>query len=297
MEFPLWSIFALLCAAFSALVLILPERAQADGFALAFWNKAAAVIFMIPWVIWQGLPDQWQFYALVAAQAGLWAISDVIFFRALPVVGAGVISRILPISVIVTFVLWFFFDPALLGDYLSTPVRSALVCVALCGSVYFAMRLKHDPVSWAAIRRIWFVLFAAVIGPLMYKMVTQYTTIQQGPFAYVLFEGMIMVLLWTVFYQAKTVKPVTMQVLFAKESIRAGAIVGAAMCLVSLTKFAAMHYVDNPGLVPAVKYLDAIIVMAYYKAIGKVERADVIAGLGIVGCAAAIIVLRSVQIG
>lgn len=291
MDIPLWAVFALLCAASSALVLIIPERLKCDGFALAFWNKAAALVFMIPLVIYNGLPGQWEFYALVAAQACLWVVSDVIFFRALPEVGAGVISRLLPGTVIATFVLWFFFDPALFGKYLTTPVRSALVGVTLCGSVYFATRLKHDPVSWAAIRRIWFVLFAAIVGPLMYKMVTKYVSIEQGPFAFVLFEAMVMVTLWSVFYAVK--KPIPASVLFSKQSLKGGAMVGAAMCLVSLSKFAAMHYVDNPGLVPAVKYLDAIIVMAYYRAIGKVEKADVMAGLGIVVCAATIVVLKS----
>ncbi len=293
MEFPLWAVFALICAVSSALVLIIPERVKCDGFALAYWNKAAAFFFMIPLVLYSGLPDQWEFYALVAAQAMLWVVSDVIFFRALPKVGAGVISRILPASVIVTFFLWFIFDPPLLQEYLSTPVRSALVCVALFGSVYFAMRLKKDPVSWAAIRMIWFVLFAAVIGPLMYKMVTKHTTIEQGPFAFVMFEALIMVSVWSVFYAVK--KPVPASVLFSRESLKGGAMVGAAMSVVSLSKFAAMHYVDNPGLVPAVKYLDAIIVMAYYRAIGKVEKADVAAGLGIVGCAVVIILLRSIS--
>jgi len=291
MEFPLWAVFALLCAASSALVLIIPERARCDGFALAFWNKVAALIFMIPLVLWQGMPSQWEFYALVATQAMLWVISDVIFFRALPKVGAGVVSRILPMSVIATFCLWFLFDHALFREYLSTPIRSLLVCVALCGSVYFVMRLKRDPVSWAAIRMIWFVLFAAVVGPLMYKFVTKFATIEQGPFAFVLFESIVMVTVWSLFYAVK--KPIPTSVLFSKESLRGGVMVGAAMSVVSLTKFAAMHYVDNPGLVPAVKYIDAIIIMAYYRAIGKVEKADVVAGLGIVFCAMAIILLRS----
>jgi hypothetical protein len=291
MEFPVWAVFSLFCAASSALVLIIPERVKCDGFALAFWNKVAAFVFMIPLVLWQGLPGQWEFYALVAAQAMLWVVSDVIFFRALPKVGAGVVSRILPISVIVTFVLWFFFDHALLREYLKTPWRSLFVCAALCGSVYFAMRLKKDPVSWGAIRMIWFVLFAAVVGPLMYKVVTKYATIEQGPFAFVMFEAFVMVSVWSVYYAVK--KPVSAAVLFSRESLKGGAMVGAAMTLVSLTKFAAMHYVDNPGLVPAVKYIDAIIIMAYYRAIGKTERADVVAGLGIVGCAAVIIVMRS----
>lgn len=291
MEFPLWAVFALLCAASSSLVLIIPERVKCDGFALAFWNKVAAFVFMVPLVLYFGLPTQWEFYALVAAQACLWVVSDVIFFRALPQVGAGVVSRILPVSVILTFVLWFLFDPALLDDYLAKPVLSGIVCIALLGSVYFATRLKKDPVSWRAVRMIWFVLFAAVVGPLMYKMVTQHTTIEQGPFAFVLFESFVMVFIWSVFYAAR--KPIPVSVLFSKESLRGGAMVGAAMSLVSLTKFAAMYYVDNPGLVPAVKYLDAIIIIAYYRAIGKTETADVAAGLGIVLCATAIILARS----
>ena len=293
MEFPVWALYAGVCALMSALILILPERLKADGFALAFWNKAAAFLFMIPFVLWQGLPQQWEFYALVAAQAMLWVVSDVIFFRAIPKVGAGVVSRLLPGTVIVTFVLWFVFEPSQLESYMQTPVRSALVCLALAGSVYFAMRLKKDPVSWEAVRIIWFVLFAAIIGPLLYKLVTRYVTLEQGPFAFVLFEAFIMVTVWTVFFAVR--KPIPATVLFSKESLRAGAMVGAAMSLLSLSKFAAMHTVDNPGLVPAVKYLDAIIVMAYYRMIGKVERADVVAGLGIVGCAAAIIILKSFQ--
>lgn len=292
MELPLWIPFALLCAASSALVLLIPERVKGDGFAIAFWNKAAAMIFMIPLVLWAGLPGQWEFYALVAAQAMLWVVSDVIFFRAIPVVGAGVVSRLLPGTVIVTFCLWFLFDPSLLSEYINTPVRSILVCIALCGSVYFAMRLKRDPISWEAVRMIWFVLFAAIVGPLMYKMVTAHTTIEQGPFAFVLFESFVMVSVWCVYYSIK--KPIPASVLFSKQSLQGGAMIGAAMCVVSLSKFAAMHYVDNPGLVPAVKYLDAIIIMAYYRAIGRTEKADVLAGLGIVGCAAAIIVLKSI---
>lgn len=291
MEFPLWAIFALICAASSALVLIIPEKVKCDGFALAFWNKVAAFFFMIPLVVHMGLPSQWEFYALVAAQACLWVISDVIFFRALPVVGAGVISRLLPSTVIVTFVLWFLFDPALLEDYLDQPALSAIVAAALCGSVYFATRLKRDPVSWQAVRMIWFVLFAAVVGPLMYKAVTKYVSIEQGAFAFVLFESFVMVSIWSVFYAVK--RPVPKEVLFSKESLRGGIMVGAAMCLVSLSKFAAMHSVDNPGLVPAVKYLDALIIMAYYRAIGRTEKADVVAGLGIVACATIIILARS----
>ncbi len=291
MEFPLWAVFALICASMSALMLIIPERAQVDGFAMAFWNKVAAFIFMVPLVLWNGLPQQWEFYALVATQALLWVVSDVIFFRAIPKVGAGVVSRILPISVILTFCLWFLFDHELFRQYLGMPMRSLLVCAALCGSVYFAMRLKKCEVSWAAVRMIWFVLFAATVGPLMYKIITRYTDIQQGPFAFVLFEAAIMIPIWCAYYTWR--RPVPINVMFSGRVLKYGALIGGVSSLVAISKFAAMHYVDNPGLVPAVKYTDAIMIMGYYKMTGRTEKADVIAGLGIVGCAAAIILLKS----
>lgn len=291
MEFPIWAIFALLCALSSSLVLLIPERVKCDGFALAYWNKVAAFILMIPLVIYFGLPHQWEFYALVAAQALLWVVSDVIFFRALPQVGAGVVSRILPVSVILTFCLWFLFDFELLQTYMQKPLHSALIITALCGSVYFAMRLKKDPVSWQAVRIIWFVLVAAVVGPLMYKLVTQYVTIEKGPFAFVLFESFVMVSIWTVYYAVR--KPIPLQVLLSKESLRAGAMVGAAMTMVSLTKFVAMYYAENPGLVPAIKYLDAIIIMVFYRMTHRTEKADVLAGIGIVFCAMVIIITQA----
>lgn len=291
MEFPLWALFALLCAASSALVLLIPEKVKCDGFALAYWNKVAALVYMIPAVLYWGVPEQWEFYALVATLACFWVISDVIFFRALPEAGAGVISRILPASVILTFVFWFFFDPALLQDYLSKPVLSAMVCIALLGSVYFATRLKHDPVSWRAVRIIWFVLFAATIAPIIYKLITQQTKIEEAVPAYIFFEAFVMVAIWSVYYAVK--RPVAKEILFSKNSLRAGAIVGLAMCLVTISKFLAIHQADNPGLVPAVKYLDAIIVIAYYRAVGRTETVDVLAGLGIVGCAVIIIFAKS----
>ncbi len=293
MDFPLWIFFALVCAIASAGVLIFPERLKCDGFALAFWNKVTAFVLMVPLVIYTGLPYQWEFYALVATQAMLWVISDVIFFRALPEVGAGVVSRLLPMTVVITFVLWFLFDHELLKTYLDSPEQSILVLGTLCLFVYFAMRLKKDPITWSAVRRIWFVLFAAVIGPLMYKMVTQHTNIEQGPFAFVMFESLVMVTAWSVFYVVKN--PIPKTVLFSHAALKAGAIVGTVMCVMSLSKFAAMHYVDNPGLVPAIKYLDAVFIMAYYRIIHKTEKADVAAGLGIVACAVAIVVLKSMN--
>lgn len=291
MFFPLWALFGLVSAAFSAGMMLVQERVKVDGYAIAFWSKVACIVLMLPLALYFGLPDNPLFYALVLSQAVLWAISDVIFFNAIARVGAGVISRILPLSVIATFCLWFVVDPALLGVYLETPVRSALVFITLCASVWFTMQLKACPISWQALRIIWFVLFAAVIGPLLFKLVAQHTDIQRGPFSYVVVEATAMVALWSLYHLIR--HPVPRAVMLDPSAIKAGFAVGFFMSMMVASNFAAMFYVDNPGLVPAVKFTDTLLIMLFYKATGRKETANVAAGLGIVACAAIIILLRT----
>lgn len=291
MVFPMWALFGLISASFSAGMMLVQERLKVEGFAIAFWAKMACIILMLPFALYFGLPDNPVFYMLVGAQAVLWAISDVIFFNAIARVGAGVVSRLLPLSIIATFCLWFLIEPSLLTTYLETPVRSALVFLTLCASVWFSMQLKQCPVSWQALRVIWFVLFAAVAGPLIFKIIAQHTDIQRGPFSYTVVEAAFMVTLWLLYYAVK--KPLPRAVMFSRRAIRAGFSVGFFMSLMVTSGFAAYLYVDNPGLLPAVKFTDTLIILLFYKMTGRKETANVWAGLGIVACAAVIIVLKS----
>ncbi len=291
MIFPLWALFGMISASLSAGMMLIQERVKVEGFAIAFWNKVACIVFMLPLALWFGLPDNPVFYALVTAQALLWVISDVIFFNAVAKVGAGVVSRLLPLSVILTFCLWFLFEPSLLGDYLDTPIRSALVFVTLCASVWFSMQLKACPVSWQALRLIWFVVFAAVVGPIMFKLVSQHTDIQRGPFSYVVIEASVMVAIWAIYYAIR--RPLPRAVMFSRPAIRAGFMIGSVSSLMVASNFAAIFYVDNPGLLPAVKFTDTLLIMLFYKSTGRKEAAKVAAGLGIVDCATIIILVKS----
>lgn len=272
-------------------MMLLQERLKVNGFALAFWNKVACILFMAPVMAYMGLPDSPVFYALVAGQAMLWVVSDVVFFTAIPKVGAGPVSRLLPLSTIATFCLWFLFDPGLFGQYLQTPWRSLAVFVILCASVGFAVRLKRCPVSWAAMRMIWFVLFAAVVGPIGFKLVARHADISQGPFAFVVCEAVVMVGCWILWWMVR--RPIPADVLFNRDAARAGLAIGSVSSVMVAANFAAVHYADNPALIHGIRITDAAMILLVYKAIGKREDADVKAGLGIVACAILIIVLKA----
>jgi hypothetical protein len=135
------------------------------------------------------------------------------------------------------------------------------------------------------------VFFAAVVGPMAGKLVMGQSTFAQGPFAYVFFEALAMLAMWLVYYALRP--PVAASEMLSWRAVRGGFTVGSFSSLMVASNVAALGLVDNPGLLPAVKFTDTFLILLYYRLTSRRENSDVIAGLGIVACAAVIIVLKS----
>src|SRR5512140_3764297 len=149
---PLWAVFGVLAASLSATQMLLQEKFKTQPFAMAFWNKATCVLVMAPAVYITGLPTNPVFYALLATQALLWVVSDVIFFRGINEVGAGVIARVLPFGTLISFFLWFAFDWNLAVAYAAAPLHSIAIIAVFCLSAFFTWNLRNCPVTRKAIR-------------------------------------------------------------------------------------------------------------------------------------------------
>ena len=281
----------MMAAALSALMMLMQEKFRVDGFALAFWCKVSCVLVTLPFIMIHGLPGNPLFYVFLGAGAVMYAISDVVFFRAIPQVGAGMVSRILPAAVILSFLLWFAVKPDLIAKYAAAPVQSLLIFMVLCLSSWFAMNLRKCQVSMQAIRVIWFVIFAATIGPLIAKSVTLQADIGQGPYAYVFVEALMMMALWAVFFYVR--KPIPAAVMFSRHSCVCGLMIGCVMAAMVLLNVLAFYFVDNPAYIPAIKFLDSFLILMVYAATGRKNDGNVWAGLGIVACAAMLIVLKA----
>lgn len=286
-----WAFYGVVSAFLMALIMLLQERLKVEGYALAVWCKVACVIVTLPFIIIHGLPSAWQFYACIAAQAVLFAISDVIMFRALPEIGAGVMSRLLPSTVIVVFFLWFAVDPSLVAAYMSKPVISALICLVLCGATFFAARLKRCEVSMRAFRILWFVLFANCVGPLMAMSLTKYASPEQGTFARTFVEAGMMITLWLGYLFAA--KPIQPKSLLAPDVWRPGLMIGAVMAVMVTCVMAGLYRVDNPAYMSAMQLSYAVIVMGAHRWMGRKDDSDVMAGIGIVACAVVLVILKA----
>jgi hypothetical protein len=291
MIFPLWAFFGLLAATLSAVMMLMQERLKVNGYALAFWNKAACVLITLPFVIAHGMPEDPVFYILIALSAVLYAVSDVLFFSAIPKSSAGAVARLIPSASVLSFLLWFVISPALFMKYLEAPVVAGAIFVTLCLCAFFALRLKKCEITMATLRTIWFVIFAATVGPLLTKLTTFHADMKQAIYAYVFFQALMMMALWLGYLFIK--KPVPLTTFFARRAWQDGLLIGSVSAFMVLTKFTSFYYVDNPAYIPAITALDSVIILLIYKVSGRKIEGDIVSGLGIVVCAAALIILKA----
>lgn len=104
-----------------------------------------------------------------------------------------------------------------------------------------------------------------------------------------------MLMMWSVFALIK--KPVTRQIFFAKESVKGGIAIGIVATIKLGLKFQALIYCDHPALLSVILFTDALWIILYYKLTGREDHSKIWAGLGLVGCAAALVLVKSLYSG
>lgn len=288
---PVWIPYCFASVLVTTAMPLLQERIKANPYAIAFWNKVFVALLTAPFVAYYGLPASTTFYAATFLTAILWCISDVIYFHAVATVGAAIVTRLIPATIIVTFFLWFFFDHALVEKYLSTPWKSGAIGACVILSAVFAMRLKKCAVSWPAVKMIWFVLFSSCVGAILVKILIDAAPSAQGAFGFVFCQAVMMIVLWKFYFFIR--KPVPREIFFAKKTLSAGFFVGVfSSAGVTLRTFAYI-YVDHPAYLSVVLLLDSVLIALYNRARGREDKSDMLAGFGMVACALGLVVLKS----
>lgn len=287
----MWVIFGLLAAVFRASFVLFQEKINMEPVTLAIWSKICCVLFIIPLVIYYGMPTDPLFYLFTILSGIIWSIGDVIMWKTIPVIGSGVFTRTLPISVILNFILWFAVDPSIIGKYINQPIISGLIFLTLGLSCYFAMRMKKCHVTRTALKQMWFVILSFVVGPMMAMLASKYAVPDKGAWGFVFFEAMVMLFLWMNYIFIKS--PIKFNTIISKQNLKYGLIAGFLMASMVITYIYGMYHSDNPGYILALISLEAVIVSIVNRLRGKKDDSDIMAGLGIVACAIALILLKT----
>lgn len=288
----LWVLYGLAASFLAAVPPLAQEKLKASPLALAVGIKVGMVLMTLPFVINEGLPVAPAFYVAIAATSAVWCLSDVYYYRAVQIVGAGPVSRLLPVTAIISFIAWFFVKPDVINQYVAEPWIGVGITACIVMATVFASRLTRCAVSRQAVGLLWFVMLASAMDPIAAKLILHSAgAASQAPFAYVFVEAIFMLLIWGVYAQVRRSAGGRLRV--EGVVVRAAVIIGMLNATRLIIQNFAYMDVDNPALLRVLMFTDALWIIAFYKLVGRREAANVWAGLGIVVSAAGLVLLKS----
>ena len=286
----IWSIFALAAVIGAAGMPLLHQHFRPETLPMLFWLRVFSFLCMTPVVLYLGVPGNMWFYVGTAVIALWMAITDMMYFNGVKNHGAGVVSRILPIAAIPTFFLWFAVKPELIETYINDPYRSVAILACLMMGVYFATRMRHDPVSLAAVRDIWFVILGASLGPIAAKIVLGFAPMGVSGLAFIWVQAAILAPVYAVY--AHTHRPLPLRIFWGRHALAVGAVIAVASMLSIGAKSYAFLMAENPAYVSVVLFTAPFLISLYERMIGHKDESDRRAGFGLVLAAAALVLLQ-----
>lgn len=300
-----WAWFSFISAVFSAGFYLVNQYWRMPGDLLVFTMRVMVVLLMTPFVIALDWPQDPRFYATVAVTVFVGTSADVRTFNASAKFGAGMVSRLMPVTVLIAFFLWFAVRPSLFFEYIASPLLTFGILVSLAACVYFSMRLNRCEVSRSAMVFMTPALAGYTVTTVLNKYAMDLGAADAGfsgvVYGYMYIQSLIAIfvvgpyILWQ-----RREKPVPLVQTVPAVSPPPtpfrpllAASFAAAVVWVSHMVFKnfAMAYSESPSYQAAINLTAPVMIAAVYRMVGHKEETDVKAGMGIVAAALLLVVV------
>lgn len=287
MTWILYALFAVICAVATPL---LQRRSTVNTLAMLFWLRIITVIVLAPVAYFIGLPTDPIFYLVITVFGIFVTYTDFLFFNFTRHNNPAIAARLLKPMVIVTFLLWFLFDPALLQRYLDHPGRAILIISLLTAAVILATQLKQCTVTRSAFIKLWPVLCSASI----YPIISKYILIGVDPWVgavgvYLITAVVVLITLTIVQMITRKIPP---GLLWSGATIRAGAIIAIPSLLGGLALVMAFQASTHPAYVSVLMMIVPVVLSLVGRMLGDPDSGNRRAGFGLIVIAALIIYLQ-----
>lgn len=277
----LWVGLAVIAAVGTAAIALVSEYQKHPTVARLFWLRAISFAALLPVACFVEWPTNPVFYWCIFGLSVLICGSDALYYGSAKDHGAGVTTRIEPLSVLMTFVAWCAMTPSLIADYLFKPFVSAGIIACFMAAGFFALRLRHCEVSFTVMKKLAPVIVTMAFVSILGKMAMDAGVHPMDTaIVYIVVQCAMMV----VFYGAASIFVPKFTGSLRPNAAMLGSAAAMAVCSVIhiATKNIAYTYVPNPAYVTVLGLTAPLFVAVYYHLRGRVDDTDKWAGFGIV---------------
>ena len=275
-----WWIPALALTWVQTFVVLLNQYYKRPGAHIVLWRGMGhTLLFALPFYV-IGAPQDPRFYIGLIGATIPAIYCDIRRYDASARFGGGMVSRIMPLTIITSFILWFFIDVELLKAYIASPLVSAGIVACIVGIMFLLFRLRSNcAINKEAIAYLLPVVFAAALMNIGHKYAMDHTSLLPGIVAYLWLQAVMMLMasFYIIRHQEFCVKGA-----FSPQSRAAGLSLIVLSVAVMALKATAMKYADHPTYVLAIVSTTSVWVSILYRLVKHKEEARVHEGMIVV---------------
>lgn len=250
----LWVINGLIYGFFMALYTLVNQKHKFNGYVLGVWRGFGIALIFFPFLFVVPLQTDWRNWSLLIIQGILIGVYDSHIFFASARYGAGVTSRLLVLSVLITTAIWWGLTPQLFVKLLyneSVFITLLLALFGFCVCYWYVMKSKIT-------RDAFFYMIPAILALAGMSVATKEIAMMgQDVWDNILYYLVVSTFISGIYNCFLLLKQkqfnvaLAMRMIFAKEVVATGIfIVGFSAALIA-AKTMAMRLSPNPGYVVA----------------------------------------------
>ena len=283
----IWPILSLGAAIFSCGQLLACQYFKLEGQYLVLSSRVFTLLAFIPILFFIPAPDSLHFYIPVLVTGILVGFADTNMMNLTVQFGGGVVSRILPLVIFITFVFWLVIRPSQIFEYSETPVKSVFILMSLAGCVFFASNMRHCDISFEALKKMLPTLACFALNMVLAKYAFEHSEFHSGVYYYILIQTATVVPIMCVL--GTTTKKKFLKIepakFLSRKILGPGLLVSLFWILSMICKNYANTLTPNPAYVIALAMTVPVWVLIAYRLTGHEDKADAKAGIGLMACA------------
>lgn len=276
----LWLVAALITSFSRAGMRLSNQYFQLQGIQLVITTKLLLALCIVPILFFIPWPSQPLFYLYLVIQAPFIVYQDIKVFDLTAQHGAGVVTRIEPLNMVLTFFVWLAITPALFASHLHDPSIFLGVVATLLFIVFCSIHIRNCPINMAVLKQMLPLIFISTIVTILAKLSIDQAEHDSAIFILIFIQSIFILILGL--FSNQKMKTITIEELFDRTKIWFCIIVTLIMSISAFGRIYAFRYVDNPAYVSAIILLAPFWVILFYKLTKHKEQANIFPGIGIV---------------
>lgn len=282
-----WIAYSFLCLLISTGYGVINQHYKINSTILMLYRGIGTAIAVLPLMFFTHFQADPIFYVYIVIMGGIIAFLDNSFQNGVSRFGAGPISRVRPLYIVASMIIWWFVDISSFTALFENKQKLLGVVFATSLVVASLFFFKNDRISKKLFKYCIGIYICSIAIDIFGKsMFLTSDGTNSAVLHYIFFSSLIAGFINLVYYSYKNgISKKTFKPIIEKNTLKAGSMIVGSIVLAMFLRNNAIILTDNPAYVSTITSLTPLLIIVYNKTINFTDKTNKFAGLIMVlGC-------------